>query len=379
MTDKPSVLIIGGLGYIGRFLALYIHQNELASEVRIVDKAVPEIAWLAPEFQEACSEEKFMQADASRESSLPRIFDRANGQQWDYVFNCGGETRHSQDEEIYRLRSLALSVAVGKEAAKRGVKAFIELSTGMVYHPSSRPSKETDELSPRSKIATFKLLAEKDLAKIDGLNLIIARLAEVYGEYEPRYFATALSLARVYQHLNQDMNWLGARDLKVNTVHVTDTARALWKIADWYAAQNKPRWNEQTMGKIPIFNVVDKGETTQGIMADFISQIFGIKTVFQGQAINLYARLNMDNVVDDVNQLVLGPWANLIEEAGITRPGPLTPFMEKELIKDSDLSMDGSRLEEVVGFVFLEPRITKELVQSMIESYIKVGWWPTKR
>jgi hypothetical protein len=64
---KPSVLIIGGLGYIGRFLALHIHKNNLASEVRLVDKVLPQLAWLAPEFTEACSQDKFIQADASRE------------------------------------------------------------------------------------------------------------------------------------------------------------------------------------------------------------------------------------------------------------------------------------------------------------------------
>ena len=67
MAEKPAVLIIGGLGYIGRFLALHIQQNNLASEVRIVDKVLPQLAWLAPEFAEACSQDKFMQADASRE------------------------------------------------------------------------------------------------------------------------------------------------------------------------------------------------------------------------------------------------------------------------------------------------------------------------
>lgn len=66
------------------------------------------------------------------------------------------------------MRSLALSVAVGKEAAKRGVKAFVELSTGMVYKPDSAPSKEGDKLKPWSKIAIFKLQAEEELAKIEG-------------------------------------------------------------------------------------------------------------------------------------------------------------------------------------------------------------------
>ena len=59
-------------------------------------------------------------------------------------------------------------MAVGKEAAKRGVKAFIELSTGMVYKPDSQPSKEGDKLKPWSKIAIFKLQAEEQLAKIEG-------------------------------------------------------------------------------------------------------------------------------------------------------------------------------------------------------------------
>jgi len=105
--------------------------------------------------------------------SLPRIFDRSNGKQWDYVFNCGGETRYSQEDEVYKVRSLALSVAAGKEAAKRGVKAFVELSTGMVYKPDSQPSKEGDKLKPWSKIAVFKLQAEEQLANIEGYVLII--------------------------------------------------------------------------------------------------------------------------------------------------------------------------------------------------------------
>lgn len=84
------------------------------------------------------------------------------------MFNCGGETRYSQEDEVYKVRSLALSVAVGKEAAKRGVKAFVELSTGMVYKPDSQPSKEGDKLKPWNKIAVFKLQAEEQLAKIEG-------------------------------------------------------------------------------------------------------------------------------------------------------------------------------------------------------------------
>jgi len=375
MAEKPSVLIIGGLGYIGRFLALYLHQNDLASDVRIVDKVLPQLAWLAPEFEEACAGPKFMQADASREQTLGRIFDRPDGKQWDYVFNCGGETRYSQEDEVYKLRSLELSLAVGREAAKRGVKCFVELSTGMVYKSDSSPSKENDKLKPWSKIAVFKLQAEEELAKIQGLNLVVVRLPHVYGPYASQWVAIALCMARVYKAMESEMKWLWTKDLRTNTVHIHDVTRALWAIVSWYVA-GKANWDEGKMGRIPIFNVVDKGVTTQGVMAELIGQIFGIETGFQGQLISTFAKLNLDSVVEDVNDELLGPWADLLADAGITKPGPLTPFMEKELLKDTDLSMDGSRLEEVVGFQYEKPKITKELVEEVIESYKKMKWWP---
>lgn len=69
-------------GYIGRFLALHIHKNNLASEVRLVDKVLPQLAWLAPEFEEACSQDKFMQADASKE--------RTSGPMWPLTYRVLG-------------------------------------------------------------------------------------------------------------------------------------------------------------------------------------------------------------------------------------------------------------------------------------------------
>lgn len=306
---------------------------------------------------------------------LSRIFNREDGKEWDYVFNCGGETRYSQEDEVYKLRSLNLSIELGKEAAKRKVKAFVELSTGMVYKSDSSPSREGDKLKPWSKIAVYKLQAEEELAKIDGLNLAIVRLPHVYGPYAAQWVATALCMARVYQHLEDEMKWLWTKDLRTNTVHVEDATKALWGVAAWYDA-GKKGWDNGDMGKVPTFNVVDKSATTQGTMADIIGEIFKIETGFQGQLVSTFARLNLDSVVDDVNDDVLGPWADLLADAGITRPGPLTPFMEKELLKDTDLSMDGSRLEKLLDFKYDKPKITKELVEEVIESYKQMNWWP---
>ncbi|CAE7001908.1 hypothetical protein P3342_001504 [Pyrenophora teres f. teres] len=368
--EKPAVLIIGGLGYTGRHLTKYIYDNKLASEIRIVDKHLPELAWLAPEFKEACSRERFIQADAAQEKSLPRIFDREAGAQFDYVFNCGGETRFSQEEKVYELRSYGLSMALGREAAKRKVKVFVELSTGMVYKPDSTPRKETDKTKPWSNLAKWKLKAEEDLAKIDGLNLMILRFAHVYGPYTSKFLSTALCMARVYQSKGKEMRFLWKEDLRTNLVHVEDSTRALWHGAQWYAKGTPGR------RPAPVFNIVDHGNTAQKQTAQIIGEIFKMETGFHGTLISAFARLNLDHVVDDVNDETLDPWAELQQKAGINQTTPLTPYMEKELIKDADLSMDGSAFERETGFRYNIDRITKEKVEEVIDSYKRMNWWP---
>lgn len=200
-----------------------------------------------------------MQADASRDQNMSRIFDRANNKQFDYVFNCGGETRWSQEDEVYKARSYALSISVAKEAARRKIKCYVECSTGMVYKPDRTPSTEdtaASKLKPWLKLAKWKLQAEEDLQKIEGLNLVILRLAHVYGPYTKKYIATALCLARVYQSLGEEMKWLWDRDLRINTVHVEDVARALWGSASWYMQKGM-----KAKRPAPIFNIVDQGDT----------------------------------------------------------------------------------------------------------------------
>ncbi|KAJ4372469.1 hypothetical protein N0V83_004243 [Neocucurbitaria cava] len=368
---KPAVLIIGGLGYTGRHLTKYIHDNKLASELRIVDKHLPELAWLAPEFKEACSRERFIQADAAQERSLPRIFDREGGAQFDYVYNCGGETRFSQEERVYELRSYGLSLALGREAAKRKVKCFVELSTGMVYKPDSTPRKETDKLKPWSNLAKWKLKSEEDLAKIDGLNLMVMRMAHVYGPYTSKFLSTALCMARVYQAKGKEMRFLWKEDLRTNTVHIDDTVRALWHGAEWYT-QQQPLPRKPT----PIFNIVDHNNTAQKHTAKLMHDIFNIETGFHGTLISAFARLNLDHVVDEVNDETLDPWAELQQAAGISQSTPLSPFMEKEVLRDADLSLDGSAFEKTTGFKYQHEKLTKESVVEVVESYKRMNWWP---
>ena len=92
--------------------------------------------------------------------------------------------------------------------------------------------------------------------------------------------------------------------------------------------------------------------------------------------ISQFARLNLEHVVDDLNEEYLQPWADILQRKGIQRPGPLSPFLEKELLKDRGLSLDGDAFEKATGFKYEKPEFNVDGVKEMIASYEKMNWWP---
>lgn len=213
---------------------------------------------------------------------------------------------------------------------------------------------------------------------------MVLRLAHVYGPYAGRWLGTQLALARVYQERGRELKYLWGPELRTNTVHVEDVARACWAAAEWKAAQSTQPQNQplrdahQPSSGTSVFNIVDSGATSQGTMAALLASLFGIPTGFQNALVNTFARLNLEYVVDDVNDETLDQWAALLRRAGIADggSGPLSPFMEKEVLRDSELSLDGSLFSREVGFSYQHPQLTREELEAVVESYRRMGWWP---
>lgn len=321
-------------------------------------------------------------SNACTAESYPRIFDRADGKQFDYVFNCGGESSFSAPDEVFRLRGHALSVGLAKESAKRGVKAFVELSSGMVYKSERVPRKETDKLKPWNRMGKWQLANEEALAQIPGLNVVILRLAHVYGDYDTKsYFARGFVLSRVYKEKNKDLMWLWGPELRINTINVRDTASAMWTAAEWRTKNNSIPQEYLPSGTklaVPIFNLVDKGNTKQEIIVPRVKEIIGINVGFINTLISQFAKFNLESVVDDLNEETLGPWADLCAKGPALAGGvnPLTPYFETELLKDHDLSLDGTLFEKCTGFKHEFPIMTIETQKAAIESWKRMGWWP---
>ena len=260
----------------------------------------------------------------------------------------------------------------------------------MVYKPPSSSTiasggcTESAPTKPTIKLAKYKLMAEEELEKIrvEGLKskkgelrYSILRLANVYGKYDNGILARGLCLARVYQSKEEEMKWLYGKDLRVATVHVDDVCSAAWLAAKHTASPAVPPTAPYADR---VFNIVDKGSTSQGTLADIIGEIFRIETSFQGALIAAFAKFNLDRVVDEVNEDVLQPWADLLAAKKITRAGPISPFMEKELLKDSDFCMSGEKAEKVLGWKVDGARrgLTVQAVKEILDSYERIGWWP---
>jgi nucleoside-diphosphate-sugar epimerase len=68
MSDDISVLILGGCGFVGRNMVLYLVDNDLASFIKVVDKAMPSMSYFHPQFLSAfnCPTVEYQQADLTK-------------------------------------------------------------------------------------------------------------------------------------------------------------------------------------------------------------------------------------------------------------------------------------------------------------------------
>ena len=298
-----NVLVLGGVGMIGRNFVQYLVDNELATKIRVVDKVLPATAFLGPGHAEAFKKDivEFKQGNLTSPASISKCFDLEGGE-FDLVFNCAAETKYGQTDEVYKEKVFDLSVRVAEEAKKRGVKKFVELSTAQVYDSGKKASTETSKLSPWTSQAKYKLQAEEKLTSL-GLPLVILRPAVVYGPGDFAGLAPRVICGAVYKHIDEKMKFLWTESLRINTVHVRDVCKAMWLVS-------------QKAADGAIYNLADKHDTDQGKVNKVLEDLLGVKTGFQGAIkSNLAERLaDFKALADDVNDKHLKPWSDRSEE-----------------------------------------------------------------
>lgn len=361
--SKPRVLVLGGVGFIGRNVVAHLVANDIASAIRVADKVLPATAFLGSPHKEAFENTElveFKQCNLNSTAGVDKAFALDEGV-FDWVINCAAETKYGQTDEVYKEKVLDLSVKVATKAAELGVPKFIELSTAQVYSHGKKASAEGANIKPWTGQANFKYQAEEALRGINGLNLIVLRPAIVYGPGDTSGISPRLITGAVYKHLGEKMKLLWSGDLRINTVHVDDVCRAIVHVA-------------QNADAGAIFNLADKTDLSQEKLNKFIEAIFHIKTGFLGGVISNLAKVNLKAATEQVNEKHLKPWADICKADGIMNT-PLTPYIDTELLYNHALSVDGSAIEGT-GFSYNHEAMTEELLRDQIGYFVSQNLFP---
>jgi len=366
MADaKPRVLILGGVGFIGRHIVSYLFNNKLASRVCVSDKMLHMIAGLS-EAEKAIYENKefltFKQADLAGSAHVDKVFEHDGGN-WHYVINCAAVTKYSQGKEVYEANIVQVAKLTAAAALKHKCKRYIHVSTAQVYNPPSKAAaKETSELKPWTDMARAHQEAEAALKAVAGLNYVVVRPAIVYGPGDIFGLTPRLMTGSVYKETGKTMEMLYSKHLQLNTVHVRDVVKAIWFLTA-----------KGDCGS--VWNLVDTAETDQGKVNGLLEEVFGIKTGFLNSVAMLAAKaLKTKHLVEYVNDMHLKPFSDAMKKYGITDT-PLTPYLDEELIKDNDLWVDGSAIKSL-GFTYDHPAPTAALLKEVLNDYVGKKYFP---
>ncbi|CAG9860171.1 unnamed protein product [Phyllotreta striolata] len=359
---KPKILVLGGCGFIGRNFVNYLLKNELVSAVRVVDKVPPQVAWLNETHGEVFRNDivEFKSANLINPESCKNAFQCIDDSQWDIVVNCAGETKSGQTDPVYDEGILKLSLNCAKEASARGVKHYIELSSGNMYSSEKVQHKEDGPIEPWTFVAKWKRQVEKKLTEMSDLTYTILRLPVVYGLGDRNGLTPRVIASAIYKRMGETMKLLWNADLKINTVHVEDVCRAIWFVAN----------REDTNGQ--IYNVVDDADSTQGSISDILSDIFNVKVDYYGNIVS--AVVDLVGAADDANDKHLAPWAEACRTDGIFNT-PLSPHMDPELLLHKHLRLDGGKLKGM-GFDLAEPRPTGDNIRKVLDDFVEMKVFP---
>jgi len=358
---KPSVLILGGCGFVGRNLVKYLVDNKLASTIRVADKALPATSYLSAAHKAAFDQKnivEFKQSDLSKDAHIQKVFD---GVKFNYVINLCGETRFGLQEDDYKQRCVEPAKKCAEAAAKMGVEKFVDLSTAQVYEPQKKPVDESAGTAPWTNVAKFRLKAEEEIKKFEKLPIVILRPAIVYGPGDLTGLSPRIVVASVYQMKKEKMKFLWDKDLGMNVVHVDDVVAAIWLACTKLKAGS-------------VYNLEDGSHLTQGVLNAMLGKIFKIETGTWGSTMSsIAAKVSLSAIADEANDKHVPGWTKLCQEHKINNT-PLSPYIDKELLANHSLSVDGTAITKE-GFSYSK-KVSEELVRAQAQGFIDQGIFP---
>ncbi|GAA5840634.1 hypothetical protein JCM11251_004173 [Rhodosporidiobolus azoricus] len=431
-----TVLILGGLGQDAtRHLLPYLTSLPPTGKpafIRIVDKylAIPAAGAYttyvdadARETLKKGTEEgtvEYVQGNLLTEATRVKAFrlpDKFGGPStgFSHVFDFTGETDFNAPELVQLERTVRLALLLGQTAVAHKVGSYVRL-----LQPFYKPREEKKGVKvgdkgvvaePWGTLAGWWHEAARGLAKMDDLNLVLLRPALFYGPYTLTGLTPRTLIGEVYRFQNEKLEFLWAESLPQNTIHAADFASACFSAASWahklgsrssiLAAHSEvlpstlastsqvsslsnagldPATKEDGDLRAAVFNAVDDGATTQKEVARIIEEVVGVKSGFHGGVISAFAKLNMSDVVEDVNDKHLEGWSSLLQASSppISSSIPISPFVPLDLLAPNPISFSNVALKDLTGWA-PKHKLDKETVRDTVEKFRKEGNWPNAK
>lgn len=237
-----------------------------------------------------------------------------------------------------------------EEAAARGVRRFIHMSTCMLYAPGTPgPLNEDSPTAPRGAHGLSKLGAEAFLrghGRAHGPAWTILRAAPLYGR-RGRHFAASLLVVGPLLRLMSPIIPRFSGGPRHNFVHAEDVARALL-----FALQD-----ERT--SYGMYNVADDDPMPVGDRLGLTFDAYGLRSARLGEVPRFAASIarasaRTPGTLRALDATVLTLWRAVVARHGLKHA--LRPRLDREAVTlfDDNLVIDSSRLR-ALGFKLRHP------------------------
>ena len=332
-------------------------------------------------------------------------------------------------------RTLKLAIQLGRAAVVHKVGVYARMISPFYRIPGDKKAQvsavglDAAPAEPWGVKASMHHESARALALVDGLNLVLLRPGLMYGDYTVTGITPRLLIAEVYKFLGEKLEFLWAEGLPQGTVHVRDCAVAAVKAVEWAAKTAKEdrlrlageelpttlKSNELIKGidgaakkedsaRAVVFSLVDDGSTTQADIAKAVGEAVGVESGFHGTIISSFAKLNMGDVLEDVNDKHLEAWSELLNASdppistvlpisphvvsqtcwlrlggpklsgGLTLNDPLV-LQPADLLQPYPINFSSAKLKTVLGFQ-PEYKLLPGVLKQAIDRFKKDGNWP---
>ncbi|BGP38313.1 hypothetical protein JCM10450v2_002259 [Rhodotorula kratochvilovae] len=428
-----TVLVLGGLGFdatrhlIPHLLSPDLEPAHRLSFLRIVDKvlAIPQADAYTTYVDTDCRAAlkkgveagtvEYVQGNLLTDAMRNKAFtlpDTHGGPDkgFDWVFDFTGETDFSVPEVVHLERTLRLALLLGASAVAHKAGVYVRALSPFYRlegDKKGRVGAEGTTATPWGTMASWHHEAARGLAKMDGLNLVLVRPALFYGPYTLTGITPRMLIAEVYKYQGEKLEFLWAESLALNTIHATDFASALVHAAAWAAplgragvlaahAEALPSTlassaqvsalaplgaaGKDEQVKAAVFSACDDGETTQRDIARVIEEVVGVKSGFHGSVISTFARMNIGEVVEDVNEKHLEGWSELLQASSppIASNVPISPSVPVDLLGPNPIAFDNSTLKRLTGWA-PRYRLDAKGGRETVDGFRKEGHWPAAK